>query len=767
MAAQTASGKSIRFKIGLEGKPDKELDTSLYAFDQAGAFIAAAPVRSEIAELAIAPERLKSAHLYVAPTLHHARPQKPTNKTMAHLNAYAPLWRFEAGRDLYELHAVPELLWKRWIWCSCRVRGRVTKINNQNGTTFETPVCHARVHICEVDRIWWVIARLPDPIVLRMRDELLKAIEQPTPVPKPAVQPARRADSGLLLKPETGLHPAELLRSSAAAVALNPQPEPPGSPQLKARTPVLDFVALNPQPLPPKAAPAASHVALRNTLMSRSVPQVRDALLKNVHLIWPYWCWWDWLTPHIWPFFYSCDPLTVVETDESGRFDTTIWYLCGDTPDLYFWIEYAVGGVWTTVYHPSMRCHTHWNYACGTEVTIQLTDPRVHGCGEPPVLPGSKIVVKTIGRNVSMGEIYRAAPDAAKQGLVKEGWIHPTKPSPFGATLEPRVDFGTGLAPAITHYRWSYRTLGSTSEADWGVIDAPVSRHYRETTPPGHPVVYKSVQIAPDLSVSGYYAIINPALPAGGEAFEILDEGYDLASAYLDTVVLTPTPGSYELKLELFHKVGTVMTRIDDLVAAGVEIDEIDDPAPLTAAGYTTVAATGDRLALDPVTHKVIGYRLVVQVDNRQCFGAINDVTVNAHPAGQCGFLEYHAPGDSAYISFRASHPADFAAFSFDVVRVSTTLDEASVGGLVGAASVGGALPAGGDNIFARSADTFAKTLSVNDLLTRGLAPGETPCIRAAFAEALSVWALATNGYGQLSGYDAPHQLKAFAITPA
>ena len=82
--------------------------------------------------------------------------------------------------------------------------------------------------------------------------------------------------------------------------------------------------------------------------------------------------------------------------------------------------------------------------------------------------------------------------------------------------------------------------LGSVSEADWHVIDAPVSRHYREATPPMSPVVYKSVQIGPDTTVPGYFTIIDPVLPASGEDWEVLDEGYDLASAYYATTALAP-----------------------------------------------------------------------------------------------------------------------------------------------------------------------------------------------------------------------------------
>jgi hypothetical protein len=755
--------KAIRFKVGYDGKPDKPIAASVYLFGPKGDFLASAPLEEDTAQLSVAPEQLKGAKLYVAPTLPKNRQEKPSLKTMAHLGAYDPAWSFEAGRELYELKPIPQALWPHWYLCSCRIRGRVIKVDVQGGTTYETPVCHARVHICEVDRIWWVLAKLPDPIIVRVRDELLKAIEHPIPGPPPEELKNPHLDRSLLHPPVAQISAAEILRSGAAKVEFNPQPDPPGL-QRKIRTSPIDFVALNPQPLPPRKIPSMSTVELRKALTLPSASQVREALIKNAYLIWPYWCWWDWLTPYIWPFFYRCDPWAVVETDDDGRFDITVWYPCGDQPDLYFWIEYSVGGVWQTVYRPPIRCHTYWNYACGTDVTVRVTDPRVHGCSAPPVITGNKIVVKTIGREVSMGEIYRQA-DGAKEGQVKEGWINSIKPSPFGATLEPRVDFGTGLAPAITHYRWSYRRLDQADGPGWIIIDAPVSRHYRELTPPGDPVIYKSVQIAPDTSIAGsYYAIANPSLPPGGEKFEVLDEGYDLASAYLDTTVLAPT--KYELKLELFHRVGAAMERINDLVAAGVEIDEVDDPAPLTGAGYTTVAASGDRLAKEGGT--VVGYRLVIQVDNRSCFAAINDGTLSGHPAGQCGFLEYTDLSNPAHISFRASHPGNFASFSFYVTRVSTTVDEASVGGLVDSASVGGAFstPPGGNNIFTRSGDTFSRDLSVNDLMTRGLASGETPCIRAAFAETLYVAALATNGYGRLTQYDAPFQIKAFAITP-
>lgn len=777
MATKTDSKQSpIRFKVGYDGKPDKPISARLYAFDARGQFLTNAPVHDGEASLRVTPDQLKRVRLFVAPELPKGRSETPTLQTMAHLNAYEPTWKFERGREIYELLPVPEILWPWWYWCSCRARGGVIKVETLGGVTYEKPVCHARVHICEVDRLPWIIAQLPDDIIYRLRDELIWAIEHPIPTPNPPDPPYKR-DPGHIGPVPVFQRAANVFgKFDASKKMINPQPELPGNLKIRAMSRVanLSEAMLNPQPLPPKVM--ALSFESRAALSAGSIGLVRDALIKSVELIKIYWCYWDWL----WPWFrYSCEELAVIETDQHGRFDTTIYYPCfGDKPDLYFWVEYSIGGTWTTVYHPSIRCNTYWDYPCGTEVTIRVTDPRVHGCGDQSELLGKKIVVKTIGRQVSMGEIYRDSivpAEKLKEGQVREGWIDASlglgvvKPSPFGAVLEPRVDFGSGLKGAnITHYRWSYRPLGGTGD-DWTVMDEiqagrTVSRHYREASGPGDPVVYKSVQIGPDTAASGgYYTIIDPVLPASGEDWEVLDEGYDLASAYFNTTLIPD--GKYELKLELFRKVGAAMVRVD-LTTEGVELYEITDPAPLVEGSYTTTAATADRTLIDPgpdpTSPHVVGYRLVVHVDNRVCHGNIDDVTVSTVPAGRCGFLEYSNLTDNARISFHASHADNFAAFHFRVVRVATNVAEASAEGLVEAASVDG---------FNRVGDLFSKDLTINTLMTSALADGETPCTRAAFAEALHVYALATNGYTRLDNLDGPRgalgeiDLKAFAIT--
>lgn len=779
MANPDKKSYTITIKTGFEGDRGSDAEAAAYLFDRGGNLIASSPVAKDIAKLTI-DDLPRGARLFIGPLLDHAeREDAPSLSTMNRVDAYEAQIRLRPDVDLYDIGRVPELVWPHWPLCACRVKGRVlVQKTSPGGVIVQAPVCNARVHICEVDRLSWLIERLPDIDIFRLRDDLADLIRRPFPRPP-------EPDAGLLRNiAELPVLPRQLNTSMATrvisnvieAAALNPQPLPPGDtvgfnpqpdpPIAQFRAPG-DDVSFNPQPEPPADPFRLMPQPAQFALQSKSAPVVRRALLDHLDLIRPWICYWPWL--HRW--FYTCDELRVVSTDDQGRFEATIWYPCsGDKPDLYFWVEYSIGGSWTPVHRPPIPCHVWWNYPCGTNVTITVTDPRVPGCGDVPDLKGKQVVVKTIARQVSMGEINRQpstidpAADPAQAGTVKPGSIHAVKASPFGATLEPRVDFGSGLKPAgITHYRWSYRPLGSASEDDWAAIHADVLRHYRETpSGPLAPTIYKSARVGPDLAISGgYFFEIEPDLPAGGDDWEVLDESYDLASAYFDTMGLL---GKYELKLELFRKTGSTMTRVD-LTAEGVGMNHVIDPAPLTDATYSAVPASHDRLLVDPGTGHTIGYRLLLHVDNRQCFGTINSVSVTPGVNDtKCGFLEY-GPGASAQIAFRANHPGNFASFDFDVSRVATPLPSASAAGLVDDSMVNG---------FVRSGDQFSKSISITGLLNESLPLGDTPCVRAAFGESLRVHALATNGYSRLSAYDAPNPnpagqigLRAFAITPA
>lgn len=784
MAIQDTSNNSqFTFKADLEGKPNEKLDLAIYLFSSEGTFITAAPMRQGEARFNVDEALLRYAQIMVGPALPQERmTMKPTPDTLARLRAHSPVWRYERGKTSYDLGLIPELYWHNWLWCKCPVRGRVVKPVWTGGVYIELHVCNARVHICEVDRIPLVIVKLPDRDIYRLRDDLLKKLAEIPRIPIPDPEPWPILSSNI--DPLASYKEAVGVFGNQKAADLNPQPLPP-----VARNRVLhhhEEMVFDPQPEPPALMVSSLKkqrtqlpalidrldIEKMSALTSNSLSIVRQALIDNLVLIRPYLCEWKWL----WPYFYTCDELATTLTDEQGRFQTNIWHLCaGDHPDIYFWVESSIGGTWETVYRPSIACHTYWNYVCGTDIKIRVTDPRVTGCGHAPEVFGKKIIIKTIGHSISMGEIVRESMGSdPEEGLFvrdPSDWILGIKKSPFGGTLEPRIDFGNGITPAIaTHYRWSYRKLGSMLDSDWKVLDQPVSRHYREASGLGSPTIYKSALVGPDPATAGLFYKIRPDLPAGGEDWEMLYERYDLASAYFETSTLPDQGIKYELKLELFKPSGAVMERVD-LTAAGIEIYEITDPAPLTSGSYVTTAPTADRVLTAPAVpspHNV-GYRLVLHVDNRPCFATIQEeVVTGGQGAGRCGFIEY-LPGNNVTLSFRASHPGNFAWFDFSSVRVTEALPSASASGFVDVVAANG---------FNRAGDTFSKAIPVATLLTENevVPEGEASCTRAAFAEVLHVYALAGDGYARLSYLDAPRATvppeapqigtRAFAITP-
>ena len=739
----------LKFTSGFEGKPETELTVVAYVFDQRGALIASAPVKKNQVQIEIKDDGPRPSRLFFAspsPSVPASRDKSITLDDMERLRAYEPMWSFDPKRSDYELLPIPEIHWKWWLWCSCRVRGTVVRPVVIGGEHHEMPVCHARVHVCEVDRLYLLIPRLPDDIIRRIRDELLELIELPIPRPPEPDPPPFRFNAAI-----RDLSARNVAKMQTAAMA-------PQARLLQAGARVM----LNPQPLPPKAALTDAPFALKTGLASASVNIIRQTLLDNLVLIRPYLCYWPWL----WPYFYRCDEVAVIDTDSQGRFDTTIWYLCaGDHPDLYFWVEYSIGGMWTTVYHPPMRCNTYWDYACGSEVTIRVTDPRVPWCGDPNPLPGKQVAVMLIGNGVSMPEIQRASA-GVNEGLTLAG-------EPFGGSLEPHVWFGDALiASGITHYRWSYRRLTladgvTASVGGWHAMDKDVVRHYAEVLADST-LSFKPFLLGPDPAFAGQNLFkirpvsppLNPGAVSSSWAPEV-DARENTASAFFLSHLLdggNPETGAgkYELKLELFKSDGSAV----NLSTEGVLLKVPTSAGPfgpgtvnteLVAHSPALPGDMEDRVIRDGAG-KIVAFRLVLRVDNNHCEAEIYPVSVDGHAADDCGFTQYHDKTSSdAYVSFKARHPNNFATFSFTIARGSMGVVETASGSVSSNPStVGG---------YARSAaSVYSNNVPVADLLGT--------CSKAAFAENLHVDALATDGWYTLDYLDADAVPVAFALEP-
>jgi len=515
--------KAIHFYVPFDTPPEKPIEVTAFAFDRRGNLLDRSPVREGQARLQLDDKQARTARLFFASLPENEK--EPSLASMERLHAYEPAWRYHPQQREYKLLPIPESLWKWWFWCRCRVRGQVVKPVTIDGVTYNRPVCNARVHICEVDRLWWVLPRLPDDIIWRLRDELLVELAKPwPPIPEPDPPPFSY-DPGVIDPSPENL--ARLARSgqrvSITAAAEADAPEIGVARQAAAV-----------ERRSPEACAQLGEIsaASRAALASSSITLVRQALVDNVVLLRPWICRWRWL----WPYICTCDEQAVLITDHQGRFETDIWYPClGDRPDLYFWVEYSIGGSWTTVLRPPICCNTRWNYACGSEVTLRVTDPRVPWCDDDPPLPGKQVAVLSIGNNVSMTEIQRASA-GADEGLTTAG-------QPFGGSLEPHVWFGDGLiGSGITHYRWSYRRAGSAG--DWNAMDHDVVRHYAEVLADST-LTFKPFPLGPDPAFGGQNLFqirpdsppLNAGVVSSSWAPEV-DGRSNTASAYLRSHLL-------------------------------------------------------------------------------------------------------------------------------------------------------------------------------------------------------------------------------------
>ena len=724
-------GKRVSFVISTSQREDFDHPLVAFVFDGRGELADRVEVRDGKLDLTAPAGGLEKSRILIAPAEAADDTSKPDPEALLKLGAYEPV--LFADHRLIERIDIPGSLIDLWPLCFCWVRGRVVRSSDNRA------VCQARVHICEVDRLPWLIARLPDLDLYRLRDDLFDVIRKP-PLPDP---PPFRFPLDIDIRRDFALSPGS--RAALRFASVSPERHSPGLAGVQAHG---NIAALNPQPLPP----SPDFPVLEAVLQSRSPTILRSALIENWKLLIPWFCywprWWWWLT---------CDELAVVTTDAHGRFERTIFYPCwGDKPDLYFWVEYDFGSGFEQVYRPPLACHTWWDYACGSEVTIRVTDPRVPGCEEEPDLPGRQVVVLSIGREIAVRELQTSG----VEGVTTAG-------QPLGATLEPRVDFSRTelIGGGIPYYRWSYRRLsgpdgtsgtvsaGSVPIGSWSVMTRDVYRHYRTGSTYPSDLMGPMPTSGPGAAPAANLFRIRPPAPPSGSEWVVLNESVDLATAYFETASLEGAPvhpdtddlaaGRYEMKLELFDAAGALVNWTD----AGIDLRITDQDAPFGTGTVTTTAAPDYNRVLSG--GETMGFRMVVRVDNSRCTADILPVGGGVTPDPDCGFHNYSLPTDVATMSFVARHPNGFATYGFDVTRGADPTQLVATSGTAGQPGTGGFSHTGG---FTYSSGS---TVTVSILLGS--------CSNAALAENLNVWAMATNGYGRLSGYDA-HDNAAFAL---
>ena len=702
------------------------------AFDSNGQLLdKARPEKNKVSFEKLSAEALRHARVFVFPE----PPEDLGAMTLAkaeRLQAYEPVIRLDQNNAV-DLSRIPDQIIARWLWYRCCARGRVTKAFNIDGTMQEMPVCNAIVHICEVDPIRLVLPRLPDSLLERLRDVFLERI--PRPFPEPWPEP--------------------------------PFPIGPSQPPLPGPLPFNNAIRHQAQHLndrlPIQALPQIERSSeLHFQLSNADAAQTRNIFARHIEIFRPYLC----AQPWFWPWLYRCDEIASVRTDFNGRFEHCFWrQIFEEKADLYFWVEYEIGGVPTTVYRPSIACNTYWDYECGTEVSIRITDSRVpFGCSQ--TLPGAIAWVKSIGWGahisrieqnlaaaiVQQGQTLRTVglTDYATSGL---GYgLANQKARPFAAGLPFIVQFGSGFpSSTVNHYRWSYRKThndklvpASASEQSWTPLDfTPISKAYTVEETVGAVTTFKTRHFPlgpfPVGSINAYK--IPPVSPKG------TDVGND-ATAEWDQNTVTMAidsnslkgDGLYEFKLEFFNAAGVRQNVAD----AANQISNPANQVESQPAGPAFLIPTGED-GFKP-------FRMKVRIDNQGCSAQIFSVEVDGTAAStECGFVQYTSKGGSSVnFRFRASHPNHFAIFSFGVRRGTSAavLPGANTGGMVIGATANYTLGADG---------VYRNAVNVGGLLGA--------CDKAAFAESLYVDALHTNGTSILNLFDAS-DLAAFALEP-
>ncbi len=437
--------KGLQFSVSFEGSPNERIPVAAHVFDRAGNHIES----SEIDEkgqfrLSLSAKELQQAKLFIAPRNDDRK--IPTLNDLEKISAYQPfLDRRAIGRDIIELYPIPELKYKYWWRCSCRVTGRVTKKVFIGGAWHTMPVCKAKVHICEVDRWPILIQKFPDDIIRKIKDEIIKIKWPIPPIPDP----------GPLRNPAIPFNVGDIKIKA-----------------VRANTAIRKVEAAEPAAASEQFSFGIN--SLKAQLLSvNSAYHIRQELSESFQLIYPYFCYWPW----IWRYFTSCDEKAVVLTDGQGRFDAIVKYNCfGDRPDIYTWVEYFIDGQWVTVHNPGRACHTLWNYTCSTDININITDSRVPFCR--PDLPGAVCEIMSIGNAAFTSHILQRNVVQTVQGvsfnakgltdIYLAGLPGIRYVNPFGGNLDVVADFGSTLhSSGVTHYRCSYKKNADADIYTW------------------------------------------------------------------------------------------------------------------------------------------------------------------------------------------------------------------------------------------------------------------------------------------------------------
>lgn len=757
------NNNTLTFKVSYEQQPEQEISLAGFLFYCNGILIAKQYIKDGVLQFSLADQtrnnvanyssRNPQVRLFIAPVNEKNFEATTSIEQLENYKAYEPVLSRDANGN-FNILPIPAQISKFWPFCNCRVTGTVFKWFQIGNFWEDRPVCRARVHICEIDAIWYWIYRIPDYIIAKVPQAILnpaEVIKLPNPIPDPPPFMQSEVQS---------FQTKSLFKTSSADQKQ------------------MDIISKLPE----------LSTEVRQNLASGNLNLIRETIAQNYGILHPWFCLWPWY----WPWLYRCKELAVVYTDANGRFDTNVSYWCfGDRPDIYIWVEYFINGAWTTVYNPPIPCNTLWDYACGTNISIQITDSRVPGdcCCDCP-LPGELVWIRSVGStsvaHINQTSFLQPPPGQSvnydRIGLTDASAIYDEffvttvgdYKRPFGGSPSLYMGFGSDLPnTGIYYYRWSYKQVRNAQLF-------PVSDTYKPLLPIGGSV-YKAyeyeytdshgdTQIGTDSVKLGPFTIggndnlyIIPPTNPNMSPFDVLsahldrsnpfwnEQTYNMNTISFDSSALkngttAGGDGLYEFKLELFDEAGNLLSGIPKSTFKTPEYNN---------AGFSENAPD---ILLDSATLTTANaFNMLMRIDNSKCNADIFTVNVNGSPASSdcCGFVKYKHHGVEADLdlSFLATHPNNFAVFSFGV-------DRGACGDVAIADATGMVIDSASG--YTLSSGIYDKHFTPAQLLGSCYNNGEG---KAAFAETLAVLAMATDGTYRLIANDAG-DVAAFALEP-
>jgi len=692
----------------------------------------------------------KQLRLFIAPANDKNIQNVASIEELEAYKPYEPILQTNADGN-FSILPVPVAISQFWPFCNCRVTGKVSKWFHVGNTWVDRSVCRARVHICEIDSIFYWIYRIPDYIIAKIPQFILdpkQVVKFPIPIPDPP----------------------PFLRNAANAVTTQQTQN------------IFKSTSAEEMQMATAASLPELSMDIRQNLASGNLNLIRDTIVKNYTILHPWFCLW----PRFWPYFYRCRELAVLYTDANGRFDTNVSYLCfGDKPDIYVWVEYMINGVWTTVYNPPVPCNTFWDYAFGTTINIHITDPRVPGncCCDCPI-PGELVWIRSVGStsvaHINQSSYLQAPPDQSVQydriGLTDAAAIYDgffatqigDFKRPFGGSPSLYMGFGSDLPnTGIYYYRWRYRQISDTDLNPVGdsykalePINGVVNKGYEYTYTDSHGDTQfgaNSVKLGPFTVGGNDNLYIIPPVQPYMAPFSVPEtsplwheQTYNMNTISFDSTQLkngtmSGGDGLYEFELQLFDQAGNLLSNIPK---ATFKIPDYNN------ADFSVNAPDGLLENVTAVTANA--FNILMRIDNGQCNAGIYTAKVNSNPASLdcCGFASYRPDGVDADIelSFLATQPTNFAVFQFNVYKGTC--------GDVGIADAHGMVIDSASG-YTLSGGIYDKHFSPADLLGSCYADGTG---KAAFAETLSVISTATDGTFRVRN-DA-NGVAAFALEP-